>query len=81
MGQTYGWLDVDTIAENLVELHPAIDPVRMRFTDLKAMVQKLPGFVEDPDHPCNERILETIQAFWIAEREDRPIDDDELDQE
>jgi FeS assembly protein IscX len=77
MGDTYGWLDVETISENLAELHPTIDPVRLRFTDLKLLVQKLPGFVEDPAHPCNERILETIQAFWIAELEDRPIDEEE----
>jgi FeS assembly protein IscX len=77
MGHTYGWLDVETISENLAELHPTIDPVRLRFTDLKLLVQKLPGFVEDPAHPCNERILETIQAFWIAELEDRPIDEEE----
>lgn len=77
MGGTYGWLDVETIAENLAELHPQVDPIRIRFTDLKAMVQKLPGFVEDPAHLCNERILETIQAFWIAELDDRSIGDEE----
>ncbi len=77
MDAPYGWLDVETIAENLMDAHPGIDPARLRFTDLKLMVEKLPGFSPDPAHPCNERILETIQAFWIAEYEDRPIDEDE----
>ena len=26
-------------------------------------------FQEQPGHPCNERILETIQQLWIEERE------------
>jgi len=31
-------------------------------------VQALPGFAEQPGHPCNERILEAIQQAWIDER-------------
>lgn len=70
MGSTLGWLDVDEIAEALARTHRAVNPVAVRFTDLKKMVVALPGFVEDPKHPANERILETIQARWIEERED-----------
>jgi FeS assembly protein IscX len=37
----------------------------------------LPGFFEDPKHPCNEKILEHIQAAWIEERSDAPRSDDD----
>jgi FeS assembly protein IscX len=76
MGMTFGWLEVDRIAEGLLAAHPKVDPVGVRFTDLKRMVAGLPGFVEDPKHPANERILETIQARWIEEREDAGLEDD-----
>ncbi len=74
-GETFGWLEVDTIAELLAERHAGVDPYTLRFPDLKRMVQALPGFAEEPGHPVNEKILETIQARWIEEREDRMDDD------
>ncbi len=77
MHETFGWLDVDPIAQALNEAHPGLDPVAVRFTDLARLVRALPGFVEDPAHPVNERILETIQALWIEEREDDPREDDD----
>ncbi|MCE2883993.1 MAG: Fe-S cluster assembly protein IscX [Planctomycetaceae bacterium] len=63
------WLDVQQIAEALVDLHPEIDPVHVSFPRLKSLVIALPGFAEQPGHPCNERILEAIQQAWIEERE------------
>jgi FeS assembly protein IscX len=77
MGTTFGWLDVDRIAEGLLTAHPKVDPMGVRFTDLRRMIAALPGFVEDPKHPANERILETIQARWIEEREDAARDDED----
>ncbi len=65
---TFGWLEVDLIGELLAEQHPKRDPLRISFTELKALVQALPGFKEEPGHPCNEKILEHIQAAWIEER-------------
>ncbi len=76
MGGTFGWLDVDQIAELLHERHPDIDPYAVRFPELRAMTKALPGFAEQPGHPVNERILETIQARWIEEREDSRESDD-----
>jgi len=70
MGGSFGWLDIDVIAELLHENHPDVDPYAVRFPDLRAMVKALPGFAELPGHPVNERILESIQARWIEERED-----------
>jgi len=68
---TFSWLDTDVIGEMLAERHPSVDPYRVGFTQLKKMVAELPGFREAPGHPVNEKILETIQAAWIEEREDR----------
>ena len=63
------WLDVQEIAEALVDAHPEIDPVLIAFPRLRALVSALPGFAEQPGHPCNERILEAIQQAWIDERD------------
>jgi len=63
------WLDVQIIAETLADTHSDIDPTAISFPRLKALVIALPGFAEQPGHPCNERILEAIQQAWIDERE------------
>lgn len=62
------WLEVQRIAEELVEVHPDVDPMTVTFPRLKSLVMTLPDFVEEPGHPCNERILEAIQQAWIDER-------------
>lgn len=73
--ETLHWLDVQTIGELLEERHPDRDPLHIGFVELKYLVANLPGFAEQPGHPCNEKILETIQAVWIEERNDtRPVD-------
>ena len=69
-GDDYHWLDVDRISEELLDLHPELDPVLISFPDLKALVLTLPGFREQDGHPCNERILEAIQQSWIDERDE-----------
>jgi FeS assembly protein IscX len=71
------WLDVDDIAERLLESHPDRDPLSVRFTELKQLVLKLPDFQERPGHPVNEKILETIQAKWYEEKQDAADDEDE----
>ena len=35
-----------------------------------------PGFAEQAGHPVNERILETIQARWVEERQGMERDDE-----
>jgi len=62
------WTDVQRIAEDLEDAHPDVDVVNLRFTDLWKWVQALPGFDDDPNR-SNEKILEAIQAAWIAERD------------
>ncbi len=73
----FGWLDVDEIGELLAQTHPARDPLRIRFVELRALVTQLPGFREDPEHPVNEKILEHIQAAWIRERAGAPRPDED----
>jgi len=75
-GKAFGWLEVELIGELLAERHPGIDPYRVGFTHLRKLVAELPGFEEEPGHPVNEKILETIQRHWIEEREDLPREED-----
>ncbi|MGH7132997.1 MAG: Fe-S cluster assembly protein IscX [Phycisphaerales bacterium] len=70
MSDEFGWLDVEEIGELLAEHYPQRDPFSVRFTELTGMVEKLPGFKADPEHPVNEKILETIQAKWIEAKEE-----------
>jgi FeS assembly protein IscX len=74
---TFGWLDVEEIGERLAERHRDADPLSVRFTDLKRMVEAMPGFREEPGHPVNEKILETIQKHWIEARLDQINEDEE----
>ena len=66
--ESFHWLDVQRIAEELADRHDGADPLTITFPRLKSMVQELPGFKEEPGHPCNEKILEAIQQAWIDER-------------
>ena len=62
------WTDVQQIAEELYDQHPDVDPRKVRFVDLHNYVVALDDF--DDDHSRGgERVLEAIQAAWIAETE------------
>jgi FeS assembly protein IscX len=62
------WTDVREIAIRLLEIHPDVDPLTIRFTDLHRWVTALPGFAGDPKK-SNEQILEAIQMAWVDERD------------
>ena len=64
------WKDAEDIALALMEKHPGVDPLSVRFTDLHKWVVALPAFADDPK-ASNESILETIQMKWHEEWEDR----------
>lgn len=64
-----GWHDSEEIAILLLEKHPNLDPLTVRFTDLHEMVTELPGFEDDPKK-SNEAILEAIQMAWHEEYQD-----------
>ena len=62
------WTDTLDIAIALDEKFPDIDPLTVRFTDLRAWVCELDGFDDDPER-SGEKILEAIQAAWLEERQ------------
>jgi FeS assembly protein IscX len=64
------WKDAEDIALALLERHPDVDPLTVRFTDLHRYVLELPGFDGDPKG-SNEGILEAIQMKWHEEFRDR----------
>ena len=63
------WQDSEEIAIRLVEEHPGIDPLTIRFTDMHAWITALPEFRDDPKK-SNEKILEAIQMAWHEEYQD-----------
>lgn len=60
------WQDPEEIALLLMDRHPDLDPLTVRFTQLHEWVTELPGFKDDPKG-SNEKILETIQMAWYEE--------------
>jgi FeS assembly protein IscX len=60
------WTDFEDVAIALVEAHPGLDPLTVRFTDLHKMVLALEGFEGDPQS-SNEAKLEAIQMAWHEE--------------
>lgn len=70
MEDTFHWLDVQRIAEELSDQHPDMDPYTVPFPRLRKLVESLEGFEAEEGHPVNERILESIQQHWAEEVED-----------
>lgn len=68
MGLT--WKNAEDIAIALMEKFPDIDPLTVRFTDLRRWVTELPDFADDPK-ASNESILEAIQMAWHDEYQNR----------
>jgi len=63
------WTDSEDIGIALFEKFPEIDPLTVRFTDLREKVLALEGFSDDP-HASNEPKLEAIQMAWHEEWKD-----------
>jgi FeS assembly protein IscX len=66
----FDWDDPEDIAMALMEAHPDVNPLSIRFTDLHKWVILLPGFIGDPQK-SNEAKLEAIQMAWHEEFSDR----------
>jgi FeS assembly protein IscX len=64
------WRDTEDIGIALLERHPELDPLTVRFTDLHRFVTELPGFTDDPK-ASNEKLLEAIQMAWLDEYRNR----------
>jgi len=60
------WTDSIDIAIALCEAHPEVNPMTLRFTDLREWVMALPDFDDVPEH-CGEKVLEAIQMAWMDE--------------
>ncbi len=63
------WQDSEDIGLKLYEKYPSVDPLTVRFTDLRQKVVELDGFDDDPK-TSNEPKLEAIQMAWYEEWED-----------
>jgi len=63
------WSDAEDIAIALFDKFPDVDPLTVRFTDLRERVLALDGFDDDPKG-SNEPKLEAIQMAWHEERTD-----------
>ena len=63
------WHDPRPIGELLFEKYDTLDPLTVRFTDLRKWVLDLGEFDGDPAG-SNEKILESIQMAWYDEWKD-----------
>jgi len=63
------WTDTEDIGIALMEKFPGVDPLTIRFTDLRDKVIILDGFDDDPK-TSNEAKLEAIQMAWCEEWKD-----------
>ena len=66
------WNAAEAIGILLSEIHPELDPLTVRFTDLHRYVTALPDFKDDPA-ASNEGKLEAIQMAWHEEFQDRTV--------
>jgi FeS assembly protein IscX len=63
------WEQAEDIALALIDEHPDVDPLTVRFTDLHKWITALPDFGDDPA-ASNEGKLEAIQMAWFEEYKD-----------
>jgi FeS assembly protein IscX len=63
------WIDAEDIGIALTGKFPDLDPLTIRFTDLRDRVIALDGFDDDPK-TSNEPKLEAIQMAWYEEWKD-----------
>ena len=66
---TMRWTDSERIGIALAEKFPDVDPLTLRFTDLRDRVLALDGF-DDDAKASNEPKLEAIQMAWYDEYTD-----------
>jgi FeS assembly protein IscX len=61
------WDSAYAIALALIDQYADVDPEDVGLAELAKMVEKLPGFRDDPGL-ANERILLDVQFAWYEER-------------
>ena len=70
------WDQPEDIAEVLAENHPGLNPLDVRFTDLRQWVIDLDEFDDDPAG-SNEAKLEAIQMAWSELYEENEESDED----
>ncbi|WP_110949992.1 Fe-S cluster assembly protein IscX [Pseudomonas bohemica] len=63
---SYGWNDVQRIAEELAEAHPEVKPYSVGFVKLQQMIKELPDF-DNESGRVGEKVLEAVQTLWADE--------------
>ncbi|AZV28847.1 MULTISPECIES: Fe-S cluster assembly protein IscX [Pseudomonas] len=63
---SYGWNDVQRIAEELAEAKPGVDPFSVNFVDLQRWIMELPDF-DNNSGRVGEKVLEAVQQLWNDE--------------
>jgi FeS assembly protein IscX len=69
------WDQAEDLAEVLAENHPGLNPLEVRFVDLRQWVIDLDEFEDDPA-ASSEAKLEAIQMAWNELYEDRTEDEE-----
>jgi len=59
----FTWDQAEEIAEVLADIHPGLNPLQVRFTDLRQWVIDLDEFGDEPES-STEGKLEAIQMAW-----------------
>ena len=57
------WTDSEDIGIALAEKFPGLDPLTIRFTDLRDRVLALDGFADDPKSSNESKFLSTTAAL------------------
>jgi FeS assembly protein IscX len=63
------WTDAEDLGIALAEAHPDVDPLTVRFTQMREWILQLGDFDDDPK-ASNEPKLEAIQMAWYEEWKD-----------
>jgi FeS assembly protein IscX len=63
------WDDAESLGIALYEKYPTVNPLTVRFTDLRKWIVELPGFADSPE-ASSEGKLEAIQMAWYEEWQD-----------
>ncbi|QHC97515.1 Fe-S cluster assembly protein IscX [Pseudomonas sp. M20] len=63
---SYGWNDVQRIAEELAAAKPGVDPFSVNFVDLQQWIKELPDF-DNTSGRVGEKVLEAVQTLWAEE--------------
>ena len=64
------WTEAEEIGLALLEAHPDVDPLTVRFMQLREWILQIPTFSDDPSS-SNEARLEEIQMAWYEEWKDQ----------